>query len=89
MSKITSVIDYVLIATGLTISLADIHQILSIILLVFNVCWIIWKVGYRIYMNIKNKKLENIEDDLKTGIDELKELDQTIPYDSKDKDNGK
>lgn len=82
--KVTEIIEDVAIATGLAVSLSDIHQILSIIILVFNVCWILWKVGYRIYEHVKNKRLDKIEDELKDGIDKLEELDQKIPHDSKE-----
>ena len=84
--KVSNIIEDVLIATGLTIALTDIHQILSIIILVFNVCWILWKCGYGIYKHVKNKNLDEVEKQLEDAKNELEELDSKLPKkdDSKD-----
>lgn len=78
MNKITEIVDYVLIGTGVTISLSDIHQILSIIILVFNVLWILTKCVIKIYQKIKEKRYEEIAEDIKSTADELQELDNSI-----------
>lgn len=83
MDKISNVIDGVLIATGITISMADIHQILSIIILTLEVIWILTKLGIKLYKKIKEKRYGEIAEDIKTASDELKELDNSI----KDKDS--
>ena len=72
--KVQTIIEDSLIACGITVSLVDIHQVLSIILLVFNVLWILWKFGYRVYTHIKEKKYVEIGDDIKDTKDELEKL---------------
>ena len=78
MVKPIEIIEDVLIATGITISLSDIHQILSIIILVVDVVWILFKCGLKIYQKIKEKKYSEIAEDIKTASEELKELDNQI-----------
>ena len=82
--KTQNIIEDVLIATGLTISLVDIQQILSIILLVFNVVWILVKCGVRIYEHIKNKNVHAVVDELEQTKNELEELSKDVK-DSNDK----
>ena len=86
--KVQNIIEDVLIVSGITISLIDIQQVLSIILLVFDVCWILWKFGYKLYKHIKNKQFDQIESDIKDGKDEIEHLiDKTNG--SKPDDSGK
>lgn len=84
MIKAQNIIEDVLIATGVTISLLDIQQILSIILLVFNVVWILVKFGVKIYEHIKQKNINAVVDDIKETKDELEQLSNNVK-DSKDK----
>lgn len=74
MKQITNVIEDVLIASGIAISLADIQQVLSIIILVLDVVWILSKLGIKIYQRVKNKDYESIADDIKDSKDELEDL---------------
>ncbi len=78
MVKPLEVIEDVLIALGISVSLADIHQILSIVILVFNVIWILFKLGVKIYEKIKSKNIKEIGDDIKETADELKKLDDSL-----------
>ena len=81
--KPQSLIEDVLIACGISVSLMDIQQILSIILLVFNVLWILWKFGVRVYNHIKNKQYQEIGNDIEDAKNELETL--TGDKDSVDK----
>ncbi len=72
--KIQNVFEDVIIGMGITVSLLDLQQILSIILLCIDVLLILWKIGVKIYNDIKNKKFDNIEKDLKDGRDELEQI---------------
>lgn len=72
--KTQSLIEDVLIGVGITVSLIDIQQVLSIILLVFNVLWILWKFGYKVYTHIKQKDYAQIGDDIEDVKDELEHL---------------
>ena len=80
--KPQSLIEDVLIACGISVSLMDIQQVLSIILLVFNVLWILWKFGVRVYNHIKNKQYQEIGNDIEDAKNELETL--TGDKDSKD-----
>lgn len=68
------VIDSALITMGVSVSLADIHQILSIILLIFNAIWIIIKVIVKVYKYYSNDgKLDDAEEnDIMNDLDKFK-----------------
>ena len=78
MKQITNIIEDVLIASGIAISLADIQQILSIIILVLDVVWILTKLGIKIYQHAKNKDIQAIADDIKESKDELEQLNNGL-----------
>lgn len=82
--KTQNIIEDVLIGTGITISLLDIQQILSIILLVFNVLWILVKFGVKIYEHIKNKNVDGVVQTIEETKNELEQLSDDVK-DSKDK----
>ena len=79
--KIKSIIEDVLIGGGIAISLVDIQQLLSIILLVFNVLWLLTKFGIKIYERIKNKQYKEIAEDIKETTDELEDLSHKVDSD--------
>ena len=75
MNNVTkNVIENCLIGLGITVSLVDIQSVLSIILLVVDVIWIMWKVGFQIYKHVKSGQYEEIENDIKIAHDELDKL---------------
>lgn len=74
----TDLVDGGLILSGLGISLSDLQNILSIIILILDMCWIVFKIIHKIYPKLqeylKDHKLSKEEiDDLKNDvIDEIK-----------------
>lgn len=84
--KAYNIIEDVLIATGITISLVDIQQVLSIIILCFNVIWIVVKVVLKIVEHYKSKNYQAIADDIKDAKDELEDLNKQVG--SKDDKHG-
>ena len=74
-------IDGGLILTGMGISLSDLQNILSIIILVLDMCWIIFKILRKIYPKLK-KYLE----DRKLSKDEIEDLKNDIIDEIKKKD---
>ena len=72
--KNINIFEDVLIGLGLTVSIADIQNFLSVILLIFNIVWIIVKFGVKIYNRIKNKDYDGIENDVKETKEELEKL---------------
>lgn len=67
-----------LIASGITISLIDIQTILGIIILSFQVILILIKVGKRVYNAIKKKNINEIEDAINDGKEELTNLSDHV-----------
>ncbi len=80
--KIQNIIEDVLIGCGITISLVDIQQVLSIILLVFNVAWLLIKGGLKVYEHLKSKQYGKIAEDIKETADNIEQL--TDKKDSED-----
>ena len=74
-------IDGGLILTGMGISLSDLQNILSIVILVLDMCWIIFKILRKIYPKLK-KYLE----DHKLSKDEIEDLKNDIIDEIKNKD---
>ena len=84
--NVKEMVEDVAIAMGVYVSIIDIQQILSIVLLVFNIVWICTKAGINIYKHIKEKKYDEIDDDIKDAIDEIEDLSKK---DKNDSANGK
>lgn len=74
--KHLNVLEDVLIAGGISVSLPMIETILGIIILSVQVLLILFKCGKRIYDAIKNKKPKEIEDALNDAKGELENLKQ-------------
>lgn len=72
--KMQNVCDNVLTALGVGWSLENINTTLGIILLVLNIIRILWLTGYKVYLNIKRKKYEDVEKSINEGIDEINSL---------------
>lgn len=61
------------IFTG-TIALANIQEILSIIILVLSIANILFNASIKIYSKIKNKKYDEIPNDINEASEELEKL---------------
>lgn len=87
MKNTFNVIEDVLIGMGITVSLIDIQQILSIVLIVLNVCMILVKVGLKIYEHAKQKKYDQIDDDLKEGIEGIEKIQEQTQHNDDSKES--
>lgn len=67
-------VDYILSSVGIAWSLVDIQNIISIILLTISLLNILWKFGYKIYTKIKEKKFDEIENDIEEAKEEIEKL---------------
>lgn len=87
----SKVVDTVLIAIGLTISISDIESILGITILVVQLIWILSKAIVRIYHAIKEKNGKEVTDSLKDLSEDLTDLKKTLPNETKKEgdDDGK
>lgn len=72
--KHINVLEDVLIAGGVAISLPMIETILGIIILSVQVVLILWKAGKKIYDFIKAKKYDEVDDALNEAKGELESL---------------
>lgn len=63
----SDVLENCLILSGISISLVDIQTIMSIILLTFNIIWLLVKFSIKLYDKLKDGKLTK---------EEIQELDE-------------
>ena len=71
MKNISNITSYVTCAYGL----ANIKEVLGIVILVLSICNILFNMVIRIYSHIKAKKFKEVSQDFKDAIDELKDLE--------------
>ena len=65
-------VDYTLIATGTTISLIDIQTIMSIVLLSFNILWLMVKFVIKLKEKLNDGKLTKEEiTELENDVEEI------------------
>lgn len=68
----TDLIDEVLICTGLGISLVDLQNVLSIIILIIDILWILFKFMIKFFRYIKDGKLDDDElQDLENDVNKI------------------
>lgn len=67
-------VDAFLITLGTGFGIAEIETILGIVLLVFDIIWILSKCIVKVYSAIKEKKYHDIPDTIKETRDELENL---------------
>lgn len=68
----TDLIDGGLICTGLGISLVDLQNILSIIILIIDILWIALKVTIKLFRYLKDGKLTDEElQDLENDVNKI------------------
>lgn len=71
-------LDYGLDAIGLTYSIANIKEILGIIILVLSILSALYKLGVTIYTKIKTKKFNEISKEIENAKEELEEIKNNI-----------
>ena len=74
MKTISKVIEDVSIVLGVSLGIAQIETILGIVLLVFQIGLIIYKLIRSIIDKIKKKDYDGIENDIKNATDEIEKL---------------
>ena len=74
MKTFTNVIENISIALGVSLGIAQIETILGIILLVFQIILILFKCGRSIYLHVKNKDVDGIQNDLEDTIKQIEHL---------------
>ena len=86
--KLETMIDTFLTTIGLTYGLAQIHEILGIVILVLNICWMMSRLAYNIYVKVKNKDFKGIEEDVNKTLDDLSSIKDSIAEKEKEKEDG-
>lgn len=79
--------ENVLVGVGLIIGIANIKEILGLVLIVLQVVIILYKAGVSIYKKVKARKYDDILADLDKAQKELEELKNSLPY--KEEDDGR
>ena len=75
-------LENALVLVGSYIGLSQIESILGIVILSFQVVLVLYKMGYKLYEKIKNKKFDEVDDVIKEGVDELEDLSKTTNKES-------
>lgn len=69
------IVDTTLTIFSSVYSLATIEQTLSIIILVINILWIVFRIGFSVYKGLKEgKDINEIEKDVSKGVNDLESL---------------
>lgn len=71
--------ENVLVGVGLTIGIANIKDILGIVLIVLQVTIILYKMGVSIYKKVQARNYDDILADLDKAQKELEELKNSLP----------
>lgn len=82
--KVTDAIETTLIPFGVALGLANIQEVLGIVLLCLQVVILIYKVGYSVYKKIKTKKYDEVDEELEEGAQALQNLIDSTKEDDKD-----
>lgn len=75
-------LENALLLVGSYLGLSQIESILGIVILSFQVVLVLYKMGYKLYEKIKNKKFDEVDDVIKEGVDELEDLSKTTNKES-------
>lgn len=74
MKNNTNTFDACLLSIGTVYSLANIEQILGVIILIIQLVWILAKLGVKIFNAIKEKTPEKqIEETIESTVDDIQE----------------
>lgn len=71
MKNVSDITSYVTCAYGL----ANVKEVLGIIILILSIANILFNMAIRIYSHIKNKKYKEVSNDLQDAIDAIKDLE--------------
>ena len=79
MKKYTNIFENVLISLGISVSLVDIQNVLSIVLLVFELLWVAAKILIKLKSYLKDGVLDEKEkSDLKEDIEQLEKQGKVL-----------
>ena len=81
--QVVNTVQDVFVACGVAFGFSEIETVLGIILLVINIGTILWKIGYKIYLQVKQKQFDKIQQTLVDGAKELEDLTDEIKNNDK------
>ncbi len=84
MKKLFDALETGLNVVGVAIGVSDIESVLNIILLIVSIAAILFRAGYAIYQKVKEKKYNEIADELEKAKEQLEQLQP-----KEDDENGK
>ena len=57
-------------------ALIDIKEVLSIVILILSITNILWNMGYRIFKHVKEKRFEEISNEIENAKNELEKIEK-------------
>lgn len=89
MLRYEKIVDGCLLSVGTFTGLANIQQILGIIILVIQIAWIVVKLAVKIIDNIKSgESLDKIDGDVGSVIDQIGEFKDALKSLEDEEENG-
>lgn len=76
MMNKTDAVEDMIILSGIGVSLVDIQTIMSIVLLTFNILWLILKFTLKLFRYLKDGKLT--DDELNDLADDVEEINNKV-----------
>lgn len=73
-NNVLNVVEDTSIALGVAVSINTIYTYLGILVLVFQIGLIVYKITKSIVEHAKKKQFDKIDDDIQRGIDELQDV---------------
>ena len=67
-------LENALILVGASFGIQQIETILGVVILSLQCILILYKMGYKVYLKIKEKKYDEIDDVVEEGIDNIEDL---------------
>lgn len=88
MDKVNGLLDIILVAAGTITGIANIEQVLGVVILGVQAAWLLVKLIVKIIQQIKsNKPLESLDDDVKRFTDLLGAHDPEPEEEEDDEDD--
>ena len=69
--NVTEIVEDAMICFGVVISIDQIESILGIVILSFEICWILWKGISRIIKHVKNKDYKSAIEETQNTLEDI------------------
>lgn len=76
MNKFLNIFNKTVDSVGLIYGIANLQEILGLVVLILTIINILTSYGFKIYDKIKNKKYNEISEEVNKAIEEIKDLNK-------------